>query len=78
MYVDGGPMGNHTRFINHSCEENCIGVSVIVNEIPRIFIKTIEEIDRNEQLFIDYGEKYFTGIKCECNTKSCFQRKRKK
>ena len=59
--------------INHSCEPNCEGD--IRN--GRILIHAARDIDRGEELTIDYGEEYFdefirpVGCKCaRCTVKA--------
>ena len=72
LSIDAQRMGNHTRFINHSCEPNCVAKSIIVDGIPRRMMITTEIIGKDEQLFLNYSRAYFIGMICECNTSSCF------
>ena len=69
--IDAGAMGNHTRFINHSCEENCRTVYALINGIPRNFIISKRTIKADEQLSIWYGKGYFSEFKCACESKKC-------
>merc|ERR1719427_799364 len=69
MTIDGGPMGNHTRFINHSCRQNCSAVALAENEIT---IVTDRFINQGEELFLNYGKKYFTNLKCLWGENNCF------
>jgi len=73
MVIDAQAMGNHTRFINHSCEPNCVSKSIIVDGVPRRMMITTKSINKGEQLYLNYGNEYFTDFKCECNTDTCFE-----
>ena len=71
--IDGASRSNIARYINHSCEPNCEGD--IRN--GRILIHAARDIDRGEELTIDYGEEYFDefirpfGCKCaRCTVKA--------
>ena len=74
MIIDAGPMGNHTRFINHSCtKENC--VAKILDEVTIVAIKDIEP---GEELLLNYGEGYFEHLTCLCGEKYCLENKKAK
>ena len=45
MKIDAGPMGNHTRFINHDCRENCVTKGLTANEIIIVAAKNIKQGD---------------------------------
>ena len=74
MKIDGGPMGNHTRFINHSCRENCGAKILTANEITIVAIK---DINQGEELFLNYGEDYFRDMTCLCGEDICLENERK-
>jgi len=76
MTIDGGPMGNHTRFINHSCEQNCSKVDFVRDKVARVLIKADEGIGEGEEILINYGQNYFQGMKCLCDKDGCFEKKR--
>ena len=38
--MDANPIGNHTRFINHSCDPNCKTHKVKVDHLTRVAIRT--------------------------------------
>jgi len=78
LTIDAGAMGNHTRFINHDCEDllNCRAELAVVGNIPRNFIVSNETIEKNEQLFLSYGEEYFNNLKCLCRSKNCVSKKK--
>lgn len=44
LYVDAGPAGNLARFINHSCDPNCVTRKVLVEGNTRIGIFTNQPI----------------------------------
>ena len=75
MSIDGGPMGNHTRFINHSCRENCAAKVLAANEVT---IVTVRDVNRDEQLLLNYGDDYFQNLTCLCGEKDCLENKKKK
>ena len=75
MVIDGYAMGNHTRFINHSCERNCKTEYAMINNCPRNFIVSMKEIKKGEEVFITYGQNYFERFGCLCGARTCFSRK---
>lgn len=73
--IDGASDGNDARWINHCCEPNCEARE----EEGRIFIYTLRDIKRGEELNYDYGliveERHTPAIKrayaCLCRAASC-------
>ena len=73
--IDGGDEGNDARWINHSCEPNCEAEEVK----GRVFIQTLRDITRGEELNYDYGlvidDKLTKALKqayeCRCGSASC-------
>ncbi len=67
--------GNSSRWINHSCDPNCIADE----EDGRIFIKALRDIRAGEELNYDYGliidERYTPKLKaeypCWCGAAQC-------
>ena len=65
--IDGSVRTNIARYINHSCEPNCVG------ELSdgRVFIKAMRDITADEELTLDYGDEYFEEfirpIGCKCS-----------
>ena len=67
--------GNDARWINHSCDPNCIAHE----ENGRIFIDALRNIDRGEELFYDYGiiidQRHTSSRKkdfeCFCGADNC-------
>ncbi|MDC3172134.1 SET domain-containing protein-lysine N-methyltransferase [Pelagibacteraceae bacterium] len=69
--IDGSPLYNKARYINHSCNPNC-EVDIIKNEI---WIVSIKKINKGDELSYDYGypfdkEDYKDHI-CKCGEKKC-------
>ncbi len=73
--IDAKYGGNSSRWINHSCDPNCIADE----EEGRVFIKALRDISAGEELFYDYGlvidEPYTKKLKaqypCWCGSKAC-------
>jgi hypothetical protein len=69
--IDGAPLYNNARYINHSCSPNC-EVDIIKNEI---WISSIKSIKKGEELNYDYGYPFdkedFSDHACNCNSKKC-------
>ena len=69
--IDGSPLYNKARYINHSCNPNC-EVDIIKNEI---WISSIKLIKKGEELNYDYGYPFdkddFSDHVCKCKAKKC-------
>ena len=69
--IDGSPLYNKARYINHSCNPNC-EVDIIKNEIWIISIKSIK---KGDELNYDYGYPFdtddFSDHVCKCKSKKC-------
>ncbi|XP_020288910.1 histone-lysine N-methyltransferase EHMT2 isoform X2 [Pseudomyrmex gracilis] len=72
--IDARRYGNIARFINHSCAPNLLPVRVFVEHqdlhFPRIAFFANRDIDADEELGFDYGEKFWI-IKCKSFTCTC-------
>ena len=69
--IDGSPLYNKARYINHSCVPNC-EVEIVNNQI---WITAIKNIKIGEELSYDYGyefdkEDYKDHI-CKCGNDNC-------
>ena len=69
--IDGSPLYNKARYINHSCNPNC-EVDIIRG---KIWILSIKNIKSGDELSYDYGyefdkEDYKDHI-CKCGSKNC-------
>ena len=69
--IDGSPMYNKARYINHSCDPNC-EVDIVNN---RIWISSIKNIKKGDELSYDYGYEFdqedFNDHVCKCGSKKC-------
>ena len=69
--IDGSPLYNKARYINHSCSPNC-EVDIIDN---KIWIISIKKINKGEELNYDYGYPFdkddFDDHVCKCGSKKC-------
>ena len=69
--IDGAPLYNKARYINHSCDPNC-EVDIINNEI---WISSIKKISKGIELNYDYGYPFdpddFSDHVCRCRSKNC-------
>lgn len=73
--LDAAVGGNSTRFLNHSCDPNCEAVE----EEGRIFLYTVRDVRKGEELVYDYhfildvphtpAEK--KRYPCQCGAKRC-------
>jgi SET domain-containing protein len=67
-YIDGSVDGNHTRFINHSCEPNAD--VLIVDGFMVIF--AIRDISPGEEVTVDYLNSFEEDLAvCQCGASSC-------
>ena len=69
--IDGSPLYNKARYINHSCSPNC---EVDIKK-GKIWISSIRTIKKDEELSYDYGFEFdkddYKDYKCRCNSKNC-------
>jgi hypothetical protein len=73
VFVDGKFKGNHSRFINHSCDPNCELVPTLVRGRMRIGIFAIKDIERDAALSYDYQFETSEAqvFKCCCGAPKC-------
>lgn len=76
--IDSTIIGNIGRYINHSCEPNCMIIPVRVDSlIPRLAIFSIKNIQCNEEITYHYGgerslaQNNLSEVKCLCESSSC-------
>ena len=75
LVIDAGVNGNDARFINHSCEPNCVAVV----DRRRVYIEANREIASGEELTYDYNlqqdeppdEETKRRYACHCGAKNC-------
>ncbi|XP_063926121.1 probable histone-lysine N-methyltransferase set-23 [Zophobas morio] len=74
-FVDPTFYGNIGRYINHSCDPNCLLVPVRVeDEVPKLCIFAKEKIEVMNELTFDYGEgdgNISEKKKCLCMSHKC-------
>uniref|UniRef100_A0A6G1SJB3 Histone-lysine N-methyltransferase EHMT1 n=1 Tax=Aceria tosichella TaxID=561515 RepID=A0A6G1SJB3_9ACAR len=73
--------GNFTRFINHSCEPNVVGIRTFTTHqdqrFPHISFFTNQDIPAGTELTLNYGDSYWLvkckrdKIFCLCNRSKC-------
>lgn len=74
IYIDAHNPGGIARYINHSCEPNCIVQKRSVEGVPRLCIYAKRNIDYHDELTFDYGwdpPKNTLGTACECRSRNC-------
>ena len=73
--IDAGPMGNLSRFMNHSCDPNCETQKWTVNGEVRVGLFASREIMAGEELTFDYQldclGKWFFGNSVNLNCGFC-------
>ncbi|CAF3183154.1 unnamed protein product [Rotaria sp. Silwood2] len=74
--IDSTIKGNWARFINHSCEPNCVAEKWLVNGEYRMGIFAKRDLNINEEITIDYrfetfGTSDLTNEKCYCGASTC-------
>lgn len=69
--IDGNVEYNTARFINHSCEPNC----ETTIERDHIYITSIKDIKKGDELSYDYGYDIddYEDHPCRCGAKNCFK-----
>ena len=69
--IDGSPLYNKARYVNHSCEPNC-EVDIVDGHI---WISSIKKIKLGDELKYDYGYPFdkddFRDHVCKCGSKKC-------
>jgi SET domain-containing protein len=61
-------------FANHSCEPNAIFLGVIINKLPRMILKLIRDIKKDEEITVDYCWNSNNGKQlniCRCSFPNC-------
>ena len=74
--IDGSVGGNSARWLNHSCEPNCVAIE---DDCGRVFIETLEALMPGDELFIVYGlaiddaptPEVIAQYACHCGAKKC-------
>jgi len=74
--IDATLCGGLARYINHSCNPNCVAETVEVDRDLRIIIFANRRISRGEELAYDYKfevEDDQHKIQCFCGAHNCKQ-----
>ena len=68
--LDGDFGYNTARLINHSCNPNC----EVEGKGLKLWISSIKDIKKNEELTYDYGfsfDENYKDFPCKCGSKNC-------
>lgn len=70
--IDATTRGNQARFINHSCDPNCISKVLVIQGQKHIVIFAQRLISKGEELTYDYKfPKEDVKIQCFCKSSKC-------
>ncbi|XP_063392680.1 probable histone-lysine N-methyltransferase set-23 [Cydia fagiglandana] len=80
MIVDPSELGNIGRYINHSCDPNCLIIPVRVDSpLPKLAIFSQVDIHPGSEITYNYGSNSFVNSqevenrkKCLCGSNNCF------
>ena len=69
LFIDASSRGNKTRFINHSCEPNCIFEKWQREGLPIIKVVALQDINAGTEITVDchWGPEF----ECFCNSSKC-------
>ena len=68
--LDGDFTYNTARLINHSCDPNC----EVEGKGLKLWISSIKDINKNEELTYDYGfsfDENYKDFPCKCGSENC-------
>jgi SET domain-containing protein len=67
--LDGTTLANTARYMNHSCDPNC----VVEKTDDTIWIVALRDITEGEELSFNYGYdlKHYKDNPCNCGAKNC-------
>ena len=73
LVIDASLMGSMARFINHSCDPNCITEKWNVGSEIRMGIFAAKNIPKGEEVTYNYQFQSFGEVKerCMCGSKNC-------
>ena len=72
--IDASSYGNHSRFINHSCNPNLVMIPVRINSVvPHLSLFTSRNVVKSEELSYSYGTENVavSGKPCLCGSYNC-------
>ena len=68
--IDGSPLYNKARYINHSCEPNC----EVTGTGLKVWVHAIKDIKKGEEFSYDYGFSFdddYKNYPCRCGSENC-------
>ncbi|KAJ2719081.1 Histone-lysine N-methyltransferase setd1b [Coemansia sp. Benny D115] len=72
IVIDATKCGNVARFVNHSCEPNCIAKTIVADGTKRIVIYASQDIQVGEEVTYDYKfPPEDVKIPCLCGSANC-------
>lgn len=73
LFIDAGPKGNLARFMNHSCDPNCVTQKWVVNNLTRVGLFALHDIPTGTELTFNYNLdcRGNERNKCECKSAKC-------
>ncbi|KAJ2440211.1 Histone-lysine N-methyltransferase setd1b [Coemansia sp. RSA 2424] len=72
IVIDATKCGNVARFVNHSCEPNCIAKTIVADGTKRIVIYASHDIQVGEEVTYDYKfPPEEVKIPCLCGSVNC-------
>ncbi|KAJ2479056.1 histone methyltransferase set1 [Coemansia sp. RSA 2320] len=72
IVIDATKCGNVARFVNHSCEPNCIAKTIVADGTKRIVIYASHDIQVGEEVTYDYKfPAEDVKIPCLCGSANC-------
>jgi hypothetical protein len=73
VFIDAALKGNESRFMNHSCDPNCVAQRWTVRGEVRVGMFALRDIKADEELCFDYHYELFgpEATPCLCNAKLC-------
>jgi SET domain-containing protein len=67
VFLDARLVEHPAKYINHSCEPNCI----LSCDENRAFVRTLRTIHPGEELTYDYDYEDTDNVKCHCKARGC-------
>jgi SET domain-containing protein len=67
VFIDARRVEHPAKYINHSCEPNCI----LSRDETRAFIRTLRTIRPGEELAYDYDYDASENVPCRCGAPGC-------
>ena len=68
--IDGSPLYNKARYINHSCNPNC----EVTGTGLKVWVHAIKNIKKGEEFSYDYGFSFdedYKNYPCRCRSSNC-------